>query len=114
MIPALTSEGYAPVETANGIEALAYLNAGGPAEAIVLELLMPDMNGWEFRRAQLRDPWLADIPVIVLSALEGRPLSGLAAAATLRTPIDPRVLVETVRAVCAQGSRFRRQRVSFP
>jgi CheY-like chemotaxis protein len=114
IVEALRDDGLLPVEAANGLEALIYLSDGGLAEAIVLDLMMPAMDGWQFRRAQLRDPRLADIPVIVLSALEGRPLGGLAAAAALRKPIDLRLLVETVRAVCARTSRIRRQRLPFP
>ena len=37
-------------------------------DVILLDLMMPVMNGWEFRRAQLADPALANIPVVVLSA----------------------------------------------
>jgi DNA-binding response OmpR family regulator len=74
--------------------------------------MMPDMNGWQFRRAQQRDPWLADIPVIVVSALEGHPLKGLATAATLQKPTDLSILIETIRVVCARRSSRPRSRHS--
>ena len=69
-------EGFAPVTVPNGRAALNLLRAGFPAKAIVLDLLMPIMDGWEFRREQLRDPHLARVPVIVLSALENAHVEG--------------------------------------
>lgn len=109
IVQALRRAGFWTVEAANGVDALAYLCEGGPAHAIVLDLVMPDMDGWQFRREQRRDPWLAEIPVVVLSALDGRPVTGLDAAATLRKPIELNVLVDTVRAVCAHPPRVRRR-----
>jgi CheY-like chemotaxis protein len=62
--------GYAPVSAPNGQDALELLRAGVPVKVILLDLMMPVMNGWTFREEQLRDPKLAHIPVIVLSALQ--------------------------------------------
>jgi CheY-like chemotaxis protein len=104
---ALEQEGFRTVQAANGVEALTYLSEGGPAELILLDLMMPDMDGWTFRRAQQRDPWLADIPIIVTSVLEGRPLGGLAAAASFRKPIDLDALIGTVHTLCADRERAR-------
>jgi CheY-like chemotaxis protein len=47
------------------------LKSGLPAKAILLDLMMPAMDGWEFRRAQRADPDLANIPVIVLTGIRG-------------------------------------------
>ena len=63
----LTLEGFAPVPAANGAEALKYLRGGGRASVILLDLRMPVMDGWTFRREQRGDPGLADIPIVVLS-----------------------------------------------
>ena len=46
----LTLEGFAPVPAANGAEALTYLRGGGSASVSLLDLRMPVMDGWEFRR----------------------------------------------------------------
>src|SRR5512141_2591733 len=64
----LEDEGYHVTPAANGAEALAHLRADGVPGLILLDLMMPVMDGWEFRIALQRDPRLADIPVIVLSA----------------------------------------------
>jgi CheY-like chemotaxis protein len=47
------------------------LEAGAAPALILLDMMMPVMNGLEFRRAQLSDPRLAGIPVVVLSATPG-------------------------------------------
>ena len=66
----LQIEGY-PVATAiNGLEALNYLKAHPSVCIIVLDLTMPVMNGWDFRRHQLQDPRLAQIPVVIVSGTD--------------------------------------------
>ena len=52
----LKLEGFAPVPASNGQEALAYLRGGGDASVILLDLRMPVMDGWAFRREQRGDP----------------------------------------------------------
>jgi CheY-like chemotaxis protein len=44
------------------------LGSGPPVDVILLDLMMPIMSGWEFRRVQRKDPALAGIPVVVTSA----------------------------------------------
>jgi len=59
--------GYPVATAANGEEALQLLNGGLEPCVILLDLVMPEKNGAQFRRAQLDDPRLAAIPVIVSS-----------------------------------------------
>lgn len=63
----LTTRGYAVDAAESGEAALRALRAGPLPDLILLDLRMPDMNGWEFRRAQKGDPNLASVPVLVLS-----------------------------------------------
>jgi CheY-like chemotaxis protein len=65
---ALAWEGYDVTTASNGLEALELLRGGLHADVILLDLMMPVMSGWEFRRVQQDDPALAGIPVVVLSA----------------------------------------------
>ena len=66
---ALDDHGYASVGAANGAEALDYLrNAPETPCLILLDLMMPVMDGQTFRNEQRADPRLAEIPVIVISA----------------------------------------------
>lgn len=68
MTEALEDEGYAVEAAANGREALDILEGGARPDVILLDLMMPVMDGWEFRAAQRRVSELAAIPVIVLTA----------------------------------------------
>lgn len=104
----LRQRGFRVTAAPNGLEALAYLSGGGPADVIVLDLMMPVMDGWTFRRAQLQDPWLADIPVVALSALDDRPVSGVTPQVALHKPVDPRLLIETVSRICDRRHRATR------
>lgn len=64
----LEDSGVAVACAANGREALAYLREEEPPRLVLLDLMMPVMNGWEFRAEQMKDAKLSGIPVAVLSA----------------------------------------------
>jgi len=66
----LDAGGYVVLEAADGRDALRTLATTYPVDAILLDLMMPSMNGWEFRQFQLRDPRLAHIPTLVITAKE--------------------------------------------
>ena len=68
MTAILEGEGYTVSEARDGAEALALLRGGNAPCLILLDLMMPVMDGWSFRAAQLADPALAEIPVVILSA----------------------------------------------
>ena len=57
----LKLEGFSPIGAANGQEALTYLRGGGDASVILLDLRMPVMDGWTFRREQKGDPGIANL-----------------------------------------------------
>jgi CheY-like chemotaxis protein len=65
---AIGDAGFDTKSVKDGREALDYLRGGGRADAILLDLMMPRMDGWQFRRRQLADQTLAHIPVVVVSA----------------------------------------------
>ena len=69
MVALLQMKGYRAVPAGNGREALDYLDQAPPPDLIILDLWMPVMDGWQFRSEQMKNPRLADIPVIVVSAL---------------------------------------------
>jgi CheY-like chemotaxis protein len=64
----LSDEGYEVVALDSAQAALDYLRSSPPPRLIVLDLMMPHMEGWDFRHEQKRDPKLAIIPVIGVSA----------------------------------------------
>jgi CheY-like chemotaxis protein len=63
----LEAYGYRVTAASDGAEALQKLTTDEAPCLILLDLMMPGMNGQEFREAQLRNPALAEIPVVVLS-----------------------------------------------
>jgi CheY-like chemotaxis protein len=93
-------EGFVPVIAANGEEALLLLKAGLPAKAILLDLMMPTMDGWTFRRAQRNDAAISHIPVIIISAVAYLPQDELAASAVFSKPLDLDALVGELRRLC--------------
>ena len=97
IVEVLQTEGYRVSYAADGKDALDLLANGTSPDLILLDMMMPNMNGWEFRAAQLRDPTLARIPVIVLSATgeRARPID---AAMVLRKPVT----LETLLAALAK------------
>ncbi len=90
----LADEGYQVCSARDGAEALAQARAFHP-QVVLLDLMMPGMSGWEFRRRQMDDPDLSRIPVVVLSALGGDGLSD--AAGYLQKPFDLDDLLSAVR-----------------
>lgn len=100
----LKLEGFAPVPAANGQEALEYLRGGGGAKVILLDLRMPVMDGWTFRREQRADPELADIPIVILSGIESEHIGELDAAAAFSKPVSFPEVVVAVRRLC-EGPR---------
>jgi len=100
MAQMLTLEGFESAAVANGREALEYLHAAETPDVILLDLMMPVMDGWEFRRQQQADPAIAPVPVIVLSALDQARASTLEADAFLKKPLDFDHLLSLVRNYC--------------
>jgi CheY-like chemotaxis protein len=100
MAQLLTLEGYRAETVANGRDALDYLHRGDPPDLILLDLMMPIMDGWEFRRRQREDPTLAGVPVVVLSALDQTRAADLGGTAFLKKPLDFDRLLELVRQHC--------------
>jgi CheY-like chemotaxis protein len=100
----LSMKGYQVNAAANGLEALQLLRTcESPPRMIVLDLMMPVMDGLEFRRHQLADPGLADIPVIIVTAktnLEG--LEEAKAVKVIRKPYRPIDLLAIIEAHCGR------------
>jgi CheY-like chemotaxis protein len=99
----LREEGFVVVTAANGAEALAHLRGGLSADVILLDLMMPIIDGWDFRAEQLADPSLQDIPVVAISASGfARSTIGaqLKAHDVFAKPIELSRLVETLKDVC--------------
>ncbi len=100
----LSDEGYEVTTAAEGQEGLERLHAQPQPCCVVLDLMLPNMDGFEFRVRQMGDPEVAAIPVIVLSAggdVE-RKVAHLGVAASLTKPPDFDRLLD-----CVAGCRSR-------
>jgi CheY-like chemotaxis protein len=100
MAQLLSLEGLNAATVANGREALEYLRDGARPDVILLDLMMPVMDGWEFRRRQQADPAMSGVPVIVLSALDQARTADVDADAFLKKPLDFDRLLALVRTYC--------------
>jgi CheY-like chemotaxis protein len=89
-------EGYDVARASNGAEGLEQARRLHP-DVIVLDLMMPVMDGWQFRAEQKRDPAIADVPVVVVSAFGNLP--DMDVAAFIPKPCDLDVLLETTHRV---------------
>ena len=92
----LSMEGFHVAGCSNGREALNWLRASPKPDVILLDLMMPVMDGWQFRVAQKEDPDLATIPVLALSADATAKAAAIDADAYLRKPVDYETLVDTI------------------
>jgi CheY-like chemotaxis protein len=98
----LTLRGYRVFGAANGREALDRLESGLSPCLIILDLMLPIMNGWDFRQRQLADSRWRHIPTIVLSGVNDLALESqrLQAVGFLSKPINFNSLFETVDRYC--------------
>jgi CheY-like chemotaxis protein len=92
----LHEQGFVAVTAADGRDALRKLSSRFRPDAIVLDLMMPVMNGFEFLEAVRADKDLEQIPVVVISANRGYDEHDLGVSAVLRKPFDLGALVEAI------------------
>src|SRR5258708_28054746 len=92
----LSMEGFRVAGCGNGREALDWLRASPKPDVILLDLMMPVMDGWQFRVVQKHDPALATIPVVALSADATAKAAAIDADAYLKKPVDYETLVDTI------------------
>jgi CheY-like chemotaxis protein len=104
----LANEGFHAVAAEDGLEALHLLRtvrhrAPDAPCLVLLDLAMPRLGGYEFRRAQLGDPIVAGVPIAVMSGATDAQerAEKLGAVATLGKPVDFEILLDIVRRYCA-------------
>jgi len=95
----LEDAGHRCVSVKSGKEALQHMKSNPLPDAILLDLLMPEMDGWQFLKAQLADPDLAKIPVVVITAVDQARNSALKFGAShfLTKPVHPDSLLGAFR-----------------
>ncbi len=108
LIEYLADQGYQTKAAADGKQALDELAADPISPClIVLDLMMPVMDGWTFRAEQMRDPHLAQIPTIVISAYRdlSQQVKDLGLIGYLKKPIDLKKLLSIVAEHCCVGAQ---------
>jgi len=97
----LEKEGYRVISAGNGVEALSLAREHRP-QAITLDVLMPQMDGWEALKELKADAGLRDVPVIMVSVLNERGMAiPLGAADFVTKPVDRQRLAAILREHCA-------------
>ncbi len=97
---ALEMEGYTVKSAGNGKEALELLPRMDTPCLILLDLMMPIMNGWEFAKALRQNMILAPIPVALVTAYSEEAATFEGAQALIKKPVDLELLLKVVRHFC--------------
>jgi two-component system response regulator MprA len=98
----LEGAGYHTLRASNGLEGLEHLRTGGRPSLILLDVSMPVLDGWGFRREQQLMPGGTTVPVMVITADSdaGRKAAALGAQGWLRKPCGVRALLDEVYRLC--------------
>lgn len=96
----LCDEGYDARLFENGRTALEFLRHGERPKLILLDLMMPEMNGWQFREEQLKHAELKDIPVVVMTASHGFGGHPISAQEILYKPVAFGQIIDAVERNC--------------
>ena len=98
----LETHGFPVIEAEHGAAALDVLRANDEVGVVLLDLMMPVMDGWTFRAVQRREPGIAGVPVVVVTAdaTARETAPELRADAWIAKPVDFDRLVEVVRRYC--------------
>ena len=93
----LTEEGYSVTAAADGQEALDHLRGPARPWLVLLDLMMPGMNGWQFMDEVRVHPGLRQVPIVVVSAYGSADgVRSVGATDYLKKPFDPETLLAVV------------------
>jgi CheY-like chemotaxis protein len=103
MTSVLRAAGYDVTEATDGLDALKKVS-GKRFDAILLDLIMPHVDGWQFRATQLRHPELATIPTVIVTIQPLREPDRYSLRTTdiLHKPFEDAELLETIRGACGR------------
>jgi CheY-like chemotaxis protein len=98
----LEAEGFEVVGAHDGEEAVALLQDGVMPCLIVLDLMLPRMDGFQFRAVQRADPRWAKIPIVVYSGIDrlAERMRDMQPAAWFAKPVDPESLLGAIHKFC--------------
>ncbi len=98
----LQADGYRALAAGNGFEAVDLLRHEPHPDLILLDLMMPVMNGWAFLKYRNEHPVLSSVPVVVTTGWKEVPGEAevIGVQGYLRKPLDPKEVAATVRKHC--------------
>lgn len=98
LVELLESEGYGVASAVNGLEALKYLQSNENPDLILIDLMMPVMDGYAFRTEQLKNNLWNKIPTIVMSAEANakEKMKNFNITAFLSKPVELETILKTV------------------
>jgi CheY-like chemotaxis protein len=108
----LSRRGYRVEPCRDASEALTQLENGSTPDLILLDLMMPRMDGWEFRVEQKRKPQWANIPLVALTADTSAKAAAIDADAILTKPIEDRELIDTVEKLLSKSRQHQGSKAS--
>src|SRR5262249_41655807 len=91
------------------LDAIGQLRCVVPPDLIVLDLMMPVMDGWQFRVRQRNDPTIASIPVLAISADDSAKAAAIHADGYLKKPLDLAMLLHAIERILLANERQRLQ-----
>lgn len=114
----LIDAGYLPLSVSDGVEALKHLRSGQRPSLIILDLMLPRIDGWRFLEITSEEAELAAIPVLVCTAADGAHPPGVPGDHVLPKPVDIDTLMSFVIRYCgpppAWSAAARRKAVRPP
>lgn len=98
LVELLESEGYSVSSAINGLEGLKFLQSEGNPDLILIDLMMPVMDGYSFRTEQLKNPVWSKIPTVVMSAEANakEKMKNFSITAFLSKPVELDTILKTV------------------
>ena len=98
LVELLQSEGYEVASAVNGLEGLKYLQTQNHPDLILIDLMMPVMDGYSFRTEQLKNTSWSQIPVVVMSAEANakEKMKNFGITAFLSKPVELDTILKTV------------------
>jgi CheY-like chemotaxis protein len=94
----LALRGHEVMSAGDGRSALQQMRASRP-DIVILDLMLPIMDGWQFRAELKRDPALAETPVVVISGNDSATAAAVDADLYMTKPIDPPALLNAIEDV---------------
>lgn len=99
----LEDAGYATASMPGGEAALEYLERAEPPDLILLDLMMPGVDGWRVREELRKRPPVADVPILVATASRALDRYPIEADAILLKPFSSRELLDAVARLAPAG-----------